>query len=111
MTGQPYGRVRVLVVDDHSLFRSGVRAEIEPAMEVVGEAGDGAEAVSKATTLIPDIVHTHNPKPGVYGRIAARLAKVPAVVNTVHGLYAQPTDSWARRTVGTRSRSSSRATA
>ena len=49
--------------------------------------------------LEPDIVHTHNPKPGVYGRIAARFAKVPAVVNTVHGLYAQPTDRWARRAV------------
>jgi len=49
--------------------------------------------------LRPDIVHTHNPKPGVYGRIAARLAGVPNVVNTVHGLYAQPDDSWARRSV------------
>jgi glycosyltransferase involved in cell wall biosynthesis len=45
----------------------------------------------------PDIVHTHNPKPGVYGRLAARWARVPVVVNTVHGLYAQPDDPWARR--------------
>jgi glycosyltransferase involved in cell wall biosynthesis len=42
-------------------------------------------------------VHTHNPKPGLYGRIAARLARVPVVVNTVHGLYAQPHDRFARR--------------
>jgi glycosyltransferase involved in cell wall biosynthesis len=47
--------------------------------------------------LRPDVVHTHNPKPGVYGRIAARLARVPAVVNTVHGLYAQPADPLRRR--------------
>lgn len=47
--------------------------------------------------LDPDIVHTHNPKPGVYGRIGARIAGVPRVVNTVHGLYAQPTDPWPRR--------------
>lgn len=47
--------------------------------------------------LHPDIVHTHNPKPGVYGRIAARLARVPLVVNTQHGLYAQPQDRLARR--------------
>jgi glycosyltransferase involved in cell wall biosynthesis len=46
----------------------------------------------------PDIVHTHNPKPGLYGRLAARAAGVPGVVNTVHGLYAQPTDRWLRRT-------------
>jgi glycosyltransferase involved in cell wall biosynthesis/ribosomal protein S18 acetylase RimI-like enzyme len=37
-----------------------------------------------------DILHTHNPKPGVYGRIVGRLAGVPVVVNTVHGLYATP---------------------
>jgi glycosyltransferase involved in cell wall biosynthesis len=49
--------------------------------------------------LRPDIVHTHNPKPGVYGRVSARLTRVPAVVNTVHGLYAQPDDAWRRRTV------------
>lgn len=49
--------------------------------------------------LQPDIVHTHNPKPGLYGRVAARLAQVPVVVNTVHGLYATPEDSWKKRAV------------
>jgi len=49
--------------------------------------------------LSPDIVHTHNPKPGLYGRLAARAAGVPGIVNTVHGLYATPEDSMARRTV------------
>lgn len=47
--------------------------------------------------LRPDVVHTHNPKPGVYGRLAARATRVPAVVNTVHGLYALPEDRWAKR--------------
>lgn len=42
-----------------------------------------------------DIVHTHNPKTGVLGRIAARVAGTPVVVNTVHGLYG--TDGGAAR--------------
>lgn len=47
----------------------------------------------------PDIVHTHNPKTGWFGRLAARAARVPVVVNTVHGLYATPQDPRLRRTV------------
>jgi len=49
--------------------------------------------------LRPDIVHTHNPKPGVYGRLTAKAARVPVIVNTVHGLYALPEDPLAKRTV------------
>jgi glycosyltransferase involved in cell wall biosynthesis len=49
--------------------------------------------------LRPTIVHTHNPKPGLYGRLAARSARVPIVVNTVHGLYAQQDDRIAKRAV------------
>lgn len=44
-----------------------------------------------------DVVHTHNPKPGVLGRIAARIAGVPCIVNTVHGLYATPEDARGRK--------------
>lgn len=44
-----------------------------------------------------DLVHTHNPKPGVIGRIAAGLVRVPCVMNTVHGFYATPNDPPAKR--------------
>ena len=47
---------RVLIVDDHQLFRVGVRAELEPLIEVVGEAGGVAEAVDCIERLRPDVV-------------------------------------------------------
>jgi glycosyltransferase involved in cell wall biosynthesis len=46
-----------------------------------------------------DVLHTHNPKPGVYGRVLGRAARVPVVVNTVHGLYATEDDPLAKRAV------------
>ena len=50
--------IRVLVVDDHALFRRGLEMvlEQEPDIEVVGEAGDGGQAVQKAIETAPDIV-------------------------------------------------------
>ncbi|MGH8913123.1 MAG: glycosyltransferase, partial [Acidimicrobiia bacterium] len=47
----------------------------------------------------PDVIHTHNPKPGVYGRIVGRLAGVPIVVNTIHGLYATSESSLLKRAI------------
>ncbi|HJV09038.1 MAG TPA: glycosyltransferase family 4 protein, partial [Acidimicrobiales bacterium] len=44
-----------------------------------------------------DVLHTHNPKTGLYGRIVGRLAGVPVVVHTTHGLYASPDDPWPKR--------------
>lgn len=44
-----------------------------------------------------DVVHTHNPKPGVLGRIAARVTGVPVVINTQHGFYATPDDRFRRK--------------
>lgn len=55
------------------------------------------ELVRLLRRVRPDILHTHNPKPGIIGRIAGRLTRVPRIVNTQHGLYAQPTDRWQRR--------------
>lgn len=63
------------------------------------DAAAMAELYRLFRELRPEIVHTHNPKPGLYGRIAARAARVPVVVNTVHGLYALPEDRFAKRSV------------
>jgi two-component system NarL family response regulator len=54
----PGDPIRVLVVDDHALFRRGLEMvlEQEPDIEVVGEASDGAEALEKAVETAPDIV-------------------------------------------------------
>jgi glycosyltransferase involved in cell wall biosynthesis len=67
------------------------------AADVRADLAAAAEFVRVCRRLRPTIVHTHNPKPGVYGRLGARLANVPVVVNTVHGLYAQPDDPFVRR--------------
>jgi DNA-binding NarL/FixJ family response regulator len=51
-------RIRVLIADDHSLVRVGLRAllDLDPALEVVGEAATGSEAVRFAHRLRPDVV-------------------------------------------------------
>jgi DNA-binding NarL/FixJ family response regulator len=51
-------RIRVLIADDHRLFRQGLRALLRslPATEVVGEAETGREAVAKARDLQPDVI-------------------------------------------------------
>ena len=83
------------------LERDGVRhIAIEHARRAVSVGNDalaGRELFGHFRELRPDIVHTHNPKPGVYGRLAARAARVPVIVNTVHGLYAQGDDPLPKR--------------
>lgn len=74
----------------HSLTRS-----VAP----VRDARAIAELYRAFRKIRPDIVHTHNPKPGVFGRLAARAARVPIVLNTVHGLYATPEDRKRKRAV------------
>ncbi|WP_454725615.1 MULTISPECIES: response regulator [Cupriavidus] len=61
--------VRLLVVDDHTLFRRGLIALLaqEPALRVVGEAGDAGEAQHRAQALQPDVILLDNHLPGVTG--------------------------------------------
>ena len=75
--------IRVLLADPHALFRRGVRLVLEDEVdiEVVGEAGDGLDAVERITELTPDLVLMDVGMPGVSGIEATRRvrAAVPSV--------------------------------
>ncbi len=72
MSGGP--DIRLLVVDDHPVVRDGLRGMFAgaPGFEVVGEAGDGAEAVEAAARLLPDVVLTDLRMPRMDGVAAIR---------------------------------------
>jgi DNA-binding NarL/FixJ family response regulator len=78
----PVEPIRVLVVDDHALFRRGLQMvlEQEPDIEVVGEASDGQEAVAQASDTTPDIVlmDVRMPKRGGIDACSAIHAAVPS---------------------------------
>jgi DNA-binding NarL/FixJ family response regulator len=76
-TARP-GPVRVVIVDDHRLFRSGVRTELGDSVEVVGEAEDVASAVAVITETIPDVVLLDVHLPGGGGVEVLRLV-LPAL--------------------------------
>ena len=67
-------RLRVLIADDHPLFRDGLRAmfESEPDIELVGEAATGHEAVALATRLLPDVALMDIQMPDLDGIEATR---------------------------------------
>jgi len=67
-------KISVLLVDDHSLVRRGFRRmlEDEPDMNVVGEAGDGTEAIKLAKDLKPKVIVMDNAMPGASGLLATR---------------------------------------
>jgi two-component system, NarL family, nitrate/nitrite response regulator NarL len=67
--------IRVLLVDDHTLFRNGLKSLLQrhKEFEVVGEAGDGLEGVKRTKQLKPDVVLLDLHMPGITGREAVRL--------------------------------------
>jgi len=75
------GPVRVVLVDDHRMFRTGVRAELGTAVDVVGEAEDADQAVAVITATRPDVVLLDVHLPGGGGRavLAALVGTLPDV--------------------------------
>lgn len=69
--------IRILLVDDHALFRDGVASLLaeQEDFEVVGEAQDGEEALQKARELMPDLILMDIYMPGVDGLTATRRIK------------------------------------
>lgn len=83
--------IRIVIADDHPLFRGGLRALLESVFdtEVVGEAATGEEAVDAALSLLPDVVVMDINMPGLNGidatrRIVEETSDVNVLVMTMH---------------------------
>ena len=84
-------KIRLLIVDDHGILRAGLRTflNLQPDMEVVGEAAEGLEAVEKVKRLEPDVVLMDISLPGMEGlEVAKKLKKthpdVKVLILTMH---------------------------
>ncbi|WP_022889274.1 LuxR C-terminal-related transcriptional regulator [Agromyces italicus] len=80
-------RVRVVVVDDHSIFRSGLKADLDDTIEVVGEAHDVESAVRAVTDASPDVVllDVHLPGAAVPAGTSGGAEVIRRAANTVPG--------------------------
>jgi DNA-binding NarL/FixJ family response regulator len=94
-------QITILLVDDHSLVRRGFRRilEDEPDMKVVGEAGDGDEAVKMAASLHPQVVLMDCALPTINGLDATRriLAHRPQTAVLMLSMHSEPT--WVRQAI------------
>jgi len=87
----PEKRIRILLADDHTLLRAGLRALLacQGDLEVIGEASDGAEAIRLAQALRPDVVVMDIGMPGVSGidataHIKRELSGVKILILSMH---------------------------
>lgn len=83
--------IRVIIADDHTIIRSGLKAllEREPDIEVVAEAADGRQAVQKAQELLPEVVLLDIAMPNLNGieaarQIVAKHERVGVIILSMH---------------------------
>jgi len=92
-------KIAVLLVEDHSLVRRGLRRLLEDESDivVVGEAGDGAEAITLARNCLPDVIIMDCALPGVDGLAATQtiLKDVPSTAVLMLSMHSE--DTWVRR--------------
>jgi DNA-binding NarL/FixJ family response regulator len=94
--------VRVVVADDHQIWRSGLRADLGPGFAVVGEAADAPEAIEVCRRERPDLVvcDLHMPGGGGLAVVRAVSAEVPVVILTVSEAERDLLDTVAAGAVG-----------
>lgn len=95
-------RIKVLVADDHAVWRSGMRAELGEAFWVVGEAGDAPGAIELARSVQPDVIAADLRMPDGGGlRVAAELSdEFPVVILTVSETHEDLLDAIGAGAVG-----------
>ena len=84
--------MRVLLADDHTLVRAGIRGLVEaiPGVEIVAEAGDGQQALALITQLQPDVALVDVSMPGLNGlelasRVAREVPRTRVAILSMHG--------------------------
>ena len=84
-------KIRILVVDDHAIMRDGIRAllSLDGALEIVGEASEGKEAIEKSQEMKPDVIVMDIGMPGLDGleatrRISKKNSKTKVLILTQH---------------------------
>jgi two-component system NarL family response regulator len=86
-------KIRVLLVDDHQVVREGLRriVQMDEGIQVIGEANSGEDAITKAVSLVPDVIVMDLKMPGMDGITATREIKkrLPDVNILVLTLYAE----------------------